>query len=143
MGYVCSRDGQGSPSVYQLVPEQYQHYQIAGRLDKDSSGLLIFTPDGNLLNKLTHPSFNKQKVYLVELNKPLDNRDLDQLQNGVDIGDARPSKLIIQPVKNHNSNKTYQITLTEGRNRQIRRSFAALGYSVIKLHCTKIGHYRL
>lgn len=141
VGYVCSKDGQGSPSVYELVEQKDRNLNIAGRLDKDSSGLVILTNDGKLLNKLTHPSFNKEKVYEVELDKELPTKHVIMLTSeGVDIGDKRRSTF-----KSLESagDKTYRVVLTEGRNRQIRRSFDALGYSVRKLHRTAIGEYSL
>ena len=71
IGYVCSRDGQGSKTVYDLLPKAFSNLKPVGRLDKDSSGLLLMTNDGKLANELTHPSFRKQKVYEVRLHKDL------------------------------------------------------------------------
>src|SRR5436190_1625361 len=68
VGYVCSRDGQGSPTVYDLLPQTLHHLKPVGRLDKDSSGLLLMTNDGNLANELTHPRNQKQKVYQITIN---------------------------------------------------------------------------
>ncbi|MCW1908115.1 MAG: rRNA pseudouridine synthase [Candidatus Saccharibacteria bacterium] len=140
VGYVCSHEGQGSKTIYDLMPPEYQSLNIAGRLDKDSSGLVILTNDGTLLNQLTHPSFNKEKIYDVTLDKPLTEEDRHKItEQGVDIGDKRPSRFqIIQ-----NSKLEIQVSLSEGRNRQIRRTFAAAGYKVIKLHRRSMGSYRL
>lgn len=140
VGYVCSRDGQGSPTVYDLIPEQYHNCNIAGRLDKDSSGLVVLTNDGNLLNEITHPSNNKQKVYEVEVDRELSDSELKQLKIGIDIGDDRPSKF--QNIVEIGDNK-YEITMSEGRNRQIRRSFEAIDKKVISLHRINLGSYSL
>ncbi len=139
-GYVCSRKGQGSPTIYDLLPEKFQPLNIAGRLDKDSSGLVILTNDGDLLFKLTHPSQNKQKIYLVTLDKPLSSAEFKQLKKGVDIGDDRPSSFEVTKL---DQALTYQVRLSEGRNRQIRRSFEAIGYDVIELHRIQIAGFKL
>jgi 23S rRNA pseudouridine2605 synthase len=140
VGYVCSKDGQGSKTVYDLLPEEYKELNIAGRLDKDSSGLVVMTNDGILLNELTHPSNNKEKIYEVEIDSELSAYEQSQLKNGVDIGDDRPSSF--KEVENIGP-KTYKVVLEEGRNRQIRRSFEALGFKVTGLKRIKIGKYEL
>jgi 23S rRNA pseudouridine2605 synthase len=148
IGYVCSREGQGAPTVYGLIPKGLHHLKVAGRLDKDSSGLVIMTSDGQLLQKLTHPSNNKQKIYRVTLSRPLKKDDIQKLKSGINIGDARLSKLIVKAIDTTTTEanqKTYlyQVTMNEGRNRQIRRSFEALGFKVSSLHRTKIDKYTL
>ncbi len=140
VGYVCSRDGQGSPTVYDLIPKKFENLNIAGRLDKDSSGLVILTSDGDLLYELTHPSKNKEKTYEVEIDRELTEDDLNNLKKGVNIGDERLSKFkdveIIGP-------KKYRIILEEGRNRQIRRSIEKVNANVTKLHRISIAEYEL
>jgi pseudouridine synthase len=140
VGYVCSKDGQGSSTVYDLLPDEYRNLNIAGRLDKDSSGLVILTNDGELLNELTHPSKNKEKVYEVEVDRELTKKEIEQLKNGIDIGDSRLSKF--KGIENIGLKK-YKIVLGEGRNRQIRRCFEALENKVIALHRIKIGDYEI
>lgn len=139
-GYICSKNGQGSKTVYDLLPKVYKSLNIAGRLDKDSSGLVVMTSDGSLLNELTHPSNNKEKSYIVSIDKVLWPEDQKKLLSGTDIGDERPSKF--KRVKKQ-SDKTYEIVLEEGRNRQIRRAFESLGYVVTKLHREQLGRFRL
>jgi pseudouridine synthase len=140
IGYVCSRHGQGAPTVYDLLPKEYSGLQIAGRLDKDSSGLVLLTNDGDLLHSLTHPSNTKQKIYHVTVNGTLGPEELNDLLQGVDIGDPRPSRFkSIKPI----ANTTYEIALEEGRNRQIRRSFEAIGYQVLSLSRQSMGVYTL
>lgn len=139
VGYVCSRNGQGNPTVFELLPKKYQHLNPVGRLDKNSSGLLILTNDGDLANKLAHPSYNKQKIYEVKLNKQISPADMAKVSGaGVDIDEGRSSKFKLE-VKND----LLICTLTEGRNRQIRRTFEALGYKVSRLHRTQFGDYAL
>jgi pseudouridine synthase len=137
-GYVCSRDGQGNPAIYDLLPAKYHHLKPVGRLDKDSSGLLLLTDDGQLANRLTHPRYSKTKAYEVKLDKPLANEHLAELKKGVKLEDGL-SKLQISSL----NDKDFTVTMTEGRNRQIRRTFAALGYTVTDLRRTRFGDYIL
>jgi 23S rRNA pseudouridine2605 synthase len=142
VGYVCSRNGQGSKTVYDLLPPEYQQLKTVGRLDKDSSGLLLLTNDGQLAQELTHPSQQKRKVYEVTLDKPLQPLHRQMISDhGVSLEDG-PSKLGLE--RQHDGDDTkWIVTMHEGRNRQIRRTFAALGYEVIQLHRTKFGNYQL
>jgi 23S rRNA pseudouridine2605 synthase len=140
-GYVCSRRQQGqTPTIYALLPQNYQHLKPVGRLDKDSSGLLLLTNDGDFAHRLTHPSFNKLKRYNVIINKPLEPEHQKLINShGVELPDG-PSKLQLtqQDDRTH-----WQVSMHEGRNRQIRRTFAALGYEVARLHRTNFGDYTL
>jgi len=140
VGYVVSREGQGSKTIYDLLPAEYRHLKPVGRLDKDSSGLLLLTNDGNLANELTHPRYAKTKVYEIELNRSLEPLHLQMItDHGIKLEDG-PSKLQLEKM---GSDKQWLITMQEGRNRQIRRTFAALGYTVTKLHRTHFGEYAL
>lgn len=138
--YVTSRSGQGSQTIYDLLPKQYHSLKPIGRLDKDSSGLLLLTNDGQLAQELSHPSQSKIKVYEIVLNKILKDKDRDKIEVGVDLDDGI-SKLKLIPIGN--SSKQWQVSMTEGRNRQIRRTFDALKYRVIKLHRIKFDDYEL
>lgn len=138
-GYVTSREGQGSKTVYDLLPSQYHELKPVGRLDKDSSGLLLMTNDGKLANELTHPSFEKEKVYEVRLNQALKPDDFSALKTGVELEDGL-SHLEVQPM---GSGPKYEVRMKEGRNRQIRRTFSALNYTVKKLHRTQFGTYKI
>lgn len=142
VGYVCSRDGQGNSTIYEILPEQYQHLQSVGRLDKYSSGLLLMTNNGELANELTHPSHQKRKIYEVTLTTPLEPLHRQMIQDhGVMLEDG-PSKFEIARVQDGDDN-SWQITMHEGRNRQIRRTFQSLGYHVKGLHRTQLGAYHL
>jgi 23S rRNA pseudouridine2605 synthase len=142
VGYVCSRNGQGSQTVYALLPPKFASLQPVGRLDKDSSGLLLMTSDGQLAHELTHPSFQKVKVYEVTLDNDLQPLHRQMISdNGVTLDDG-VSKFELERL--HDSDeKIWHVRLHEGRNRQIRRTFAALGYTVTTLHRTKFGPYSL
>jgi 23S rRNA pseudouridine2605 synthase len=141
VGYVCSRDGQGSNTVYDILPAEYQHLNLVGRLDKNSSGLLLLTNDGDLANELTHPRYGKAKVYEIRLNNPLAPLHQQMISNiGVQLSDG-PSQLALE--KLDAQGLQWRIRMREGRNRQIRRTFDALGYSVKYLHRTTFGEYSL
>ena len=141
VGYVCSRRAQGStPTLYKLLPKKYYNLKTVGRLDRDSSGLILLTNDGDFAFQMTHPKFRKQKVYEVELNKPLEPLHQQMISDyGVVLDDGPSQFKIIKDA----SEKSYIVILNEGRNRQIRRTFAAVGYRVTKLHRTQFGKYEL
>ena len=139
VGYVCSRRAQGdAPTIYELIPEEYRKLKTVGRLDKDSSGLILLTNDGDFAFQMTHPKFHKEKVYEVELDRPLEPLHQQMISDyGVMLDDGPSSFTVIH------DNNIYTVVLSEGRNRQIRRTFAALGYRVTKLHRTQFGKYQL
>ena len=139
VGYVCSRRAQGdAPTIYELLPKEYKKLKTVGRLDKDSSGLILLTNDGDFAFQHTHPKFKKEKIYEVELDKPLEPLHQQMISDyGVMLDDG-PSKFTVI-----HDNNVYIVKLSEGRNRQIRRTFAALGYKVTKLHRTNFGIYQL
>jgi 23S rRNA pseudouridine2605 synthase len=143
IGYICSRKQQGNtPTIYALLPRQYQELKVAGRLDKDSQGLLLLTDDGDTIFKLTHPKFGKQKVYEVGLNKPLTPEDLETINNGIELEDG-VSDLKVSKLSGTTKPNMYKVTMHEGRNRQIRRTFGGLRYMVTHLERTKFGPYLL
>ncbi len=141
-GYVCSRKSQdAAPTVYELLPEKYRALKTVGRLDKDSSGLILLTNDGDFAFQMTHPKFQKTKIYEVELDQPLAPLHQQMIADyGIEIGDGI-SRMGLE--KLNDNRKSWKVFLSEGRNRQIRRTFGALGYTVIKLHRTEFGPYQL
>lgn len=143
VGYVCSRRQQGdNPTIYELLPSEYHHLKPVGRLDRDSSGLVLLTNDGDFAFRMTHPSFQKTKVYKVKLDKDLEPLHQQMISDyGITLEDG-PSKLILERM-NDRERKSWIVTMHEGRNRQIRRTFSALGYTVEKLHRTNFGNYAL
>lgn len=141
-GYVVSRDGQGSRTIYDLLPLALHSLKPVGRLDKDSSGLLLLTSDGELAHQLTHPSFQKTKVYEVALDKPLQPLHRQMIgEIGIQLDDGL-SRLGLDRLAD-GDDTGWRITMHEGRNRQIRRTFAAVGYSVTRLHRIQFGNYTL
>ncbi len=140
VGYVVSRDGQGARTIYELLPPEVRHLNAVGRLDKESSGLLVLTNDGQLAQQLTHPSFQKTKVYEVAVDNPLRATDKQTIEKGVML-DEGLSRLRLAPL--NTTGLAWRVTMSEGRKRQIRRTFAAVGYTVVRLHRTQFGAYVL
>lgn len=139
---VVSRDGQGARTVYDILPPEYQQLNPVGRLDKYSSGLLLLTNDGVLAHELTHPSRQKHKVYQILLDKPLQPLHRQMINDhGLTLADG-VSKLQLER-QTEGDDIAWIVTMTEGRNRQIRRTFEALGYRVTHLHRTQFGNYSL
>lgn len=143
VNYVCSRKRQGdTPTIYELLPADMQELKSVGRLDKDSSGILLLTNDGDFAFQMTHPKFHKIKVYEVELDRDLQPLHRQEIADfGITLPDGK-SKLGLARLED-GSDKKWQVTMGEGRNRQIRRTFEAVGYKVIKLHRVSFGPYSL
>ena len=143
VGYVCSRKPQGdAPTVYSLLPKEFHALKLVGRLDKDSSGLILLTNDGDFAYRMTHPKFAKTKVYKVKLDNELAPLHQQMIADyGVQLEDGTSQFALMRLSDNHRQD--WQVTMSEGRNRQIRRTFTALGYTVIKLHRVQFGNYSL
>lgn len=142
VNYVCSRKQQGdSPTIYELIPKQYHPLKPVGRLDRDSSGLILLTNDGDFAQQMTHPKYYKNKRYEVSLNTPLAPLHQQMISDfGVDLEDGK-SQLTLERIDDER--KQWIVVMSEGRNRQIRRTFASLGYDVTRLHRTDFGKYSL
>jgi 23S rRNA pseudouridine2605 synthase len=140
-GYLSSHKSQNAPTIFDLLPAKHQNLKIAGRLDKDSHGLIVLSNDGDFIHSLTHPKFKKDKIYRVKLSSPLNQKDLLTLTKGVQINE--PSLSVFYDLKASADSKTLSLTLKEGRNRQIRRTLSALGYKVTDLQRIQLGPYKL
>lgn len=142
-GYVCSRRKQGtSDTIYALLPRELHSLKPVGRLDRNSSGLLLLTNDGDFALRMTHPRYQKTKVYHIRLNRDLEPLHQQMISDfGIQLDDGR-SQLHLSRLSDHNRSE-WQVTMSEGRNRQIRRTFSALGYTVKRLHRTQFGNYSL
>lgn len=142
VGYVCSRKRQGgTPTLYELLPKKYQVLKTVGRLDKDSSGLILLTNDGDFAFQMTHPKFSKIKLYTVEIDRDLEPLHQQMIADfGIQLPDGR-SQMGLSKIGE--SRKKWDVSISEGRNRQIRRTFETLGYKVVSLHRYKFGPYEL
>ena len=133
-GYITTADDEkGRKTIYDLLPENLYHLKPVGRLDKDSTGLLILTNDGELINQLTHPSEKVPKVYLVTVNARVHKHELEQMALGLEIEKGKMAYADITVLEADNSSTTMKITLFQGLNRQIRKMFEHFGYEVKSL----------
>jgi len=137
-GYISSCDHHGEKIVLDLIDIPYRIYPV-GRLDKESTGLIILTNDGNLHNQLSHPSYDHEKEYDVTVKQFISDDFLNNMRNGMYIlgSKTRPARI------NRISPKRFTIVLQEGKNRQIRRMVNEFNNSVIKLNRIRIGHLKL
>ncbi len=136
-------DPQGRRTILDILPENLRHLKPVGRLDRQSEGLLIMTNDGDLSQSLAHPSTHIWKTYKVTVKGHLEDRDLKAMEQGVElsVGKTLPAKVEIHEREQEKS--CFSISIREGKNRQIRRMCAQLGYPVIRLVRVAIGRLQL
>jgi pseudouridine synthase len=143
-GYVTTyRDPQGRKTVYDLLSGVDQFLGQVGRLDLETSGLLLFTNDNQLAERLTNPDRHVPKSYLVKAAGPLTEDQLTALRNGVELSDGPARPAVLKRLRDSAKYSTIEITITEGRNRQVRRMFEAVGSRVEKLVRTRLGNLTL
>ncbi len=130
-GYITTAsDEKGRKTIYDLLPESMYHLRPVGRLDKDSTGLLILTNDGKLINELTHPSVKVPKVYIVSIDSVIHKHELEQMAGGIEIEKGKIAYADITVLESDKKHTLMQITLYQGMNRQIRKMFEYFGYEV-------------
>ena len=154
-GYLTTRkDPAGRPTIYDLPdvgrvlarPDRLKlvlHLFSAGRLDLDTSGLLILTNDAQFAEQMTNPDYHVPKTYLVKANRHLADDDLDRLRNGVELRDGPTRPAAVTRIREAGGKTVFEITVTEGRNRQVRRMVEALDAKVLKLVRVAIGSIRI
>ena len=143
-GYLTTyRDPQGRPTVYDLIAEVGTFVSPVGRLDLDTSGLLVLTNDTQFAERLTNPDFHVPKTYLVKASTLLSEDQLHRLREGLVLADGPTRPATVTRVRDSGKYTHFEITLTEGRNRQVRRMVEALGATVLKLVRVKIGSVRI
>lgn len=133
------KDPEGRPTVYDLLPGVDEFIFPVGRLDQDTTGLLIMTNDSALGDFITSPESKVPKTYLVKSSVPLTGEDLDRLRRGVALTDGPTAPAIVERIRDSGRYSFFEITITEGRNRQVRRMVEALGAKVLKLVRVRIG----
>lgn len=139
---TCS-DELGRENILDLLPEKYRHLRPVGRLDKDTEGLIVFTNDGTLTQKLTHPLHHLPKTYRVLVNGHPSKQDLALLATGILLDDYKTQPAKVKVLKTSQKETLLELVIFEGKNRQIRRMFAYLGVPVISLARTAIGALQL
>lgn len=133
-GYITTCDDEkGRKTIYDLLPESMYNLKPVGRLDKESTGLLILTNDGDLINELTHPSIKVPKVYIVQVDARMYEHEFEQMASGIEIEKGKKAFADVVALEVDNKHTLMQITLYQGMNRQIRKMIEALGYEVKSL----------
>lgn len=133
-GYITSsEDEKDRKIIYDLLPPSMHNLKPVGRLDRDSSGLIILTNDGDLINELTHPSLKVPKVYIVTVDGKVHLHHLEKMAQGITIEEGKIAYADSQIIESTNKKTVLQITLFQGLNRQIRKMFASLGLEVTSL----------
>lgn len=136
-------DEQGRETVLDLLPEKLQMLRPVGRLDMYSEGLLLLTNDGELAQRLTHPSMHLPKTYEIKVKGALSDTDLRKMEKGIMLEDGMTLPAKVKLLDRNKIYTEFQISITEGRNRQLRRMCAELGYTVVRLRRTGIGRLQL
>ncbi len=143
-GVITScEDEKNRKCVLDLLPPELKHLKPVGRLDRDSAGLLILTNDGAFIYALTHPSQEVEKTYVVSASGPLKNSQVDQLSKGVILADGKTFPAQVHVIERGEKESCFEMSIHEGRNRQIRRMCSQVGLSVTKLTRVAIGGLQL
>lgn len=133
-GYITTSDDEkGRKTIYDVIPKELSALKPVGRLDKDSSGLIILTNDGELINQLTHPSIKVPKIYIVSVPGRINNEHIRQMSAGIEIEKGKKAYADVEVLESTNRSTMMQITLYQGMNRQIRKMFEFLGFEVKSL----------
>ncbi len=142
-GRLCTNNAEEGRRVADLVPTSYGRLHTVGRLDANSEGLIFITNDGEFTKRVTHPRYKLEKVYEVVAVGKVDDQAIGKLRRGVHLSDGRARCAAVKTVRAKKGTTTLVITLTEGRNRQIRRMLAACGLKVKRLIRLSVGGIRL
>ena len=133
-GYLTTADDEkGRKTIYDILPEELKKLKPAGRLDKDSTGLLILTNDGDLINELTHPSVKIPKIYHVTVDGFVTEANINKMAEGFEIEAGKMAYADVQILERTKKATSMEITLYQGLNRQIRKMFDFLGFQVVSL----------
>jgi 23S rRNA pseudouridine2605 synthase len=141
---VTRSDPAGRPTVFSRLPPG--RWIAVGRLDINSAGLLLFTDDGELANRLMHPRYGLEREYAVRVQGSLGEAELERLRRGVELADGRAAFDRVEPADpraRQGANRWYRVTLREGRNREVRRMFEAVGARVSRLLRVRYGPLEL
>jgi pseudouridine synthase len=139
-GYITTyKDPQGRPTVYDLITDVATFVSPVGRLDLDTSGLLLMTNDNQFAERVTNPDSHVPKTYLVKASMVLTDDQLQQLREGIELSDGMTRPAVVTRLRDSAKYTHFEIALTEGRNRQVRRMVEAVGAKVLKLVRVKIG----
>lgn len=139
-GYITTMDDEkGRKTIYDILPEEVQNLKPVGRLDKDSTGLLILTNDGDFINNLAHPSIHVPKVYRVVAQGKLNLNDITLMEKGIEIENGQVAYALARIIEFEGKNTVLEMVLHQGLNRQIRKMLDILGHPVISLKRLSMG----
>lgn len=138
VGITCTTEKKVKGNIADFVNHDKRIFPI-GRLDKDSQGLILLTNDGDIVNKILRAGNNHEKEYIVTVDKPINNKFINDMSSGVKILGTITKECIVNKI----NERTFRIILTQGMNRQIRRMCEVLGYSVVKLNRIRIMNIKL
>lgn len=139
-GYITTHhDPQGRPTVWDLLPDRERYLFSVGRLDLDTSGLLLLTNDADFAERMTNPDYKVPKTYVVKASEHLREEQLDRLRLGIELKDGPTKPATVMRLREPGGMTVFEITIEEGRNRQVRRMVEALGAKVISLARISIG----
>ncbi len=139
-GYITTyKDPDGRPTVYDLLGDVGEWVIPVGRLDQDTSGLLLMTNDTLFAERMTNPEYKVPKTYLLKASTMLSDEQLERLRNGVNLSDGPTKPALVKRDRDHGKYSHIELTITEGRNRQVRRMLEAVDSKVLKLVRTAIG----
>jgi 23S rRNA pseudouridine2605 synthase len=145
-GYLCTNhDPQGRPTVFDLIPPDMPRVMLVGRLDFNSEGLLMLTTDGDLAKKMMSPDNGLERTYRVRIHGVLSEGHIQRLESGIKIDGFKykPAKVAVEPVKDDKRNQWVRLTITEGKNREIRKIFDHFKMPVSRLIRTSYGPFQL
>lgn len=139
-GYITTyKDPGGRPTVYDLIGDVGQFVVPVGRLDQDTSGVLLMTNDTQFAERVTNPDHKIPKTYLVKASTRLDDEQLDRLRRGVELSDGPTQRAEVNRIRDSGKYSFIELTIREGRNRQVRRMLEAVQSKVLKLVRTSVG----
>jgi pseudouridine synthase len=143
-GYLTTyRDPEGRPTVYDLIAEVDTWVSPVGRLDLDTSGLLVMTNDTDFAERLTNPDHHIPKTYQLKASTLLSDEQIERLRQGLELSDGPTRPAVVKRLRDQGKYTHIEMTITEGRNRQVRRMVEAIGGKVLKLVRTAIGPIRI
>ena len=143
-GYTVTKEDEFKrPTVYNLLPKELRVCNYAGRLDKDTEGLLLLTNDGDMIQALSHPKMRVEKVYKADINQVLGRRQIEELRSGVVIEGKKTYPAGVFVKKSDDGRSTLKIVISEGRKRQVRLMIEAVGAKVISLKRLQYGPLKL
>lgn len=143
-GYLTTyTDPDGRPTIYDLLKDVDRYVSPVGRLDLDTSGLLLLTNDTDFAERMTNPAYKVPKTYLVKASTHLSDDQLDSLRRGIELRDGMTQPARVDRIREAGGKTVFEITISEGRNRQVRRMVEALDSKVLKLVRIAIGSLRI